>query len=272
MSNRRDFLRKALVGAAAIGLPGALSNKALATDFVLSPSSRRFFLSIRTYLFAILFFANVSMSFAQRNDWGLWTNIGVEKELSKSWDLSVGIEHRGKVNLSATEQIRGSVSISRNLGKYFKLGTGYGLIANKKARNIFEYRNRIHLQATGSYKYARLTTSWRSRVQLTIMETDDGEPRGNIFEDDRYKWIWRNRFGLKYDIKGLPLKPYINIELFNQLFSDLGSAGYYQNRFNVGFEYILGNHHTFDVGYFLQNEIDSSKKDNFIRLGYTFSF
>ena len=34
MSNRRDFLRKTLAGAAAISLPGALSNKALATDFV----------------------------------------------------------------------------------------------------------------------------------------------------------------------------------------------------------------------------------------------
>ena len=241
------------------------------TVCALSTSSRPFLLSIRTFLFIIILLANVSQLFAQRNDWDLRANIDVEKKLSKNWGLSVGTEYRGKVNLSATEQLRGTVSISRNLGKYVKLGTGYGLIANKKAeRDNFEYRNRFYLQATGSYKYARFTTSWRSRVQLTIMGTD--EPRGNIFEDDSYKWVWRNRFGLKYDIKGLPLKPYINIELYNQLFSDLGSGGYYQNRFDVGFEYILANNHTIDAAYLLQNEIDNSKKDNIIRLGYTFSF
>jgi hypothetical protein len=105
------------------------------------------------------------------------------------------------------------------MNKYLKLGAGYVLIADKKVkRDIFEYRNRFFLQATGSYKYARFTGSWRTRMQLTLMETD--EPRGDIFEDDSYRWVWRNRFQLKYDIKGLPLTPYMNVELFHHLFND----------------------------------------------------
>ena len=73
-----------------------------------------------------------------------------------------------------------------------------------------------------SDEYARLTASWRTRMQLILRETD--KPRGNLFDDDSYKWVWRNRFGLKYNIKGVPLKPYANIEQFYQLFSDLETA------------------------------------------------
>ena len=230
-------------------------------------------LYIRKFLFVMMLLANVLPVLAQNSNWGLWTSIDAEKKLLENWELGIGTEYRWKNNISVTDQIRGSLDISRKMGNYVKLGAGYVLIADKKLkRDIFEYRNRFFLQATGSYEYARFTASWRTRMQLTLMETD--EPRGDLFDDDSYRWVWRNRFGLKYNIKGLPLKPYANIELFHNLFSGSETGGYYQNRFSLGIEYKLAKQHTLEAGYKLNSEIDGSKKYklNIVKLGYIFSF
>ena len=229
-------------------------------------------LSVRKYFIAVILLVNTTFLFAQNSDWGLWTSIEAEKRLWKKWDLGVEAQYRLKDNISVTDQIRLGADISRKLGDYVKLGAGYELIAKHKIKqDDYVYRNRFRMQAIGSFKYERFTVSWRTRMQLTIMETD--APRGDIFEDDSYKWVWRNRFGLKYNIKKSPLTPYMNVELFHHLFSG-SNPGYYQNRFSIGAEYKLNKHHNFEVGYKLNTEIDAKKKfkSNVIKLGYVFSF
>ena len=216
----------------------------------------------------MLLMANGLLAFAQNSDWGLWTSIDAEKKLSKKWELGISGQYRLKESMSVTDQIRGGADITRKVGPYVKLGAGYELIAkNKVKQDIFVYRNRFRVQATGSYKYARFTASWRARMQLTLLEKNDTP------DIDNQKWVLRNRFGLKYDIKKTPLKPYINIELFHQLFSDLENS-YYQNRFSVGIEYSLNKRHTLEAGYKLENAVNSSQKNklNVVKLGYVFAF
>ena len=225
-------------------------------------------LSIRKYFFAMILLANVSFVFAQSSDLGLWTSIDAEKKLTKNWELDVAAQYRMKDNISLTDQIRGSVDIAFKTGKYLKLGAGYELIAkNKVKQETYVYRNRFRVQATGSYKYARFTAGWRTRMQLTLLENS------NKPDVDNQKWVWRNRFGLKYDIRKTPLKPYINFELFHQLFSDL-EYSYYQNRFSAGIEYSLNKRNTIEAGYKLETEVSGANKNklNVIKLGYVFAF
>ena len=229
------------------------------------------FFAKRCFLTMILLSSGI-LSFAQNSDWSLWTSMEAEKKLSKKWDLGVEAQYRLKDNMSVTDQIRIGADISRKLGDYVKLGAGYELIAKHKIKqDNYVYRNRFRVQATGSYKYARFTASWRTRMQLTLMETE--APRGDIFEDDSYKWVWRNRFGLKYDIKKTPLKPYANVELFQHLFSG-SEPGYYKNRFSIGTEYKLNKRHSLEAGYILETEVDTKKKysNNVFKVGYVFSF
>ena len=230
------------------------------------------FLMMKKYFFTAIMFVNCLSLSAQNSDWGLWTSLDAEKKLSKNWELGVTGQYRWKDNISVTDQIRGAVDISRKMGKYVKLSAGYELIAKYKTKkDIFVYRNRFRLNATGAYKYARFTASWRTRMQLTLLEKDDTQ--GAIFENDNYKWVWRNRFDLKYDIRKTPLKPYFNVELFHQLFGGSEPA-YISNRISAGIEYKLSKHHTLEVGYKLENEIDARKKyrTNVVKLGYIFSF
>ena len=227
-------------------------------------------LAVRKYIFAIILPACVPLLFAQNSDWGVWTTVDAEKQLSKNWELGTGVEYRWQDNVS--NQIRGKLGASRKMGEYVKLGAGYALIADKKAgRDDFEYRNRFFLQASGSYRYARFTASLRTRMQLTLQETDG--PRGNLFkDDDSFNWVWRNRFELKYGIKGVPLEPYANIELFYHPFGDSETVRYYQNRLSVGLVYTFANRHTLETGYKLENEIGGSRKYHIIELGYAYSF
>ena len=234
---------------------------------------KRISLFIGKFLFVVILLANSSLLFAQNSDWGLWTSFDAEKKLNKKWDLDIGAQYRWKDNISVTDQIRGSADVSRKLGKYVQLGAGYELIAKKKVKqDIFVYRNRFRLQSKVSYKYARFTVDWRMRIQLTMMEKDDLSG-GVTFDGDYHKWVLRNRFGLKYDIKKTPLKPYINIELFHQPFSGL-EYSYYQNRFSVGTEYKINKRHTLEAGYKLETAVVGSNKNklNVVKVGYTFSF
>jgi len=233
---------------------------------------KRISLSIIKYFFAIILLTNGSLLFAQNNDWGLWTSIDMEKKLQKKWELGISGQYRWKDNISVTDQIRGGVDISRKVGNYVKLGAGYEMIAkNKVNKDIFVYRNRFRAQATTSYKYARFTAGWRVRTQLTTLEKKD---TGNdLLDSDNKEWVLRNRFELKYDIKKSPLRPYINIETFHQLFSDLDYS-YYKNRFSVGTDYKINKYHSLELGYKLETEVDGTNKNklNVVKIGYSFSF
>jgi hypothetical protein len=226
----------------------------------------------KKYIIVLIMITNASFLFAQNSDWGLWTSIDAEKNFLKKWDFSIDAQYRWKDNMSVTDQIRAGADISRKLGDYVKLGAGYELIAKHKVKNDeFVYRNRFRMQATGSYKYARFTASWRTRMQLTLLETD--EARGDFFQGENNKWVWRNRFALKYNIRKTPFKPYINFELFHNLFDGM-EYSYYQNRFGIGMEYSLNKRHTLEAGYKRETEIDAKRKYNLnvIKLGYVYSF
>ena len=135
-------------------------------------------LSLKKYFFSIILLTHVPLLFAQNSDWGLWTSIDAEKKLSKKWELGFSGQYRWKDNINVTDQIRGGVDITRKVGSYVKLGAGYELIVkNKVKQDAFVYRNRFRVQATGSYKYAGFTASWRTRMQLTLLENSNNPGR-----------------------------------------------------------------------------------------------
>lgn len=216
----------------------------------------------------ILSFSGITS--AQETDWGLWTTIGAEIKLSKKWQLEAGGEYRWKEEISTTDQIRGSFDVKYKVWKYVRLGAGYELIADKKKKkDIYVYRHRFKLDALANYKVQRFTLSWRPRLQTTLYDDQDLDKD----DTDSYKWVFRNRFGVNYNIPKIPLKPYVQYELFHHIFSDL-EPSYYKNRFTVGLEYTIAKKHEINLAYLYDNEILDSKKYyfNVISAGYKFSF
>ena len=201
----------------------------------------------------------------------MWTTVDIEKKLNKRWNAAAGLEYRSQNGLSLTDQIRGSLGAEYNPKKIpFKFGVNYTLIANKKQKkDIFVIRHRFTCSATGSYKFDRFTASWRPRLQATFYDEKDKKP--DVMDD--YRWVVRNRFGLKYNVRKLPLKPYVQFEIFNRIFSDI-TPSYYKNRLSAGIEIGIGKRHTLDFGYKRDSELDNGKKYLFyaVTVGYTFAF
>jgi len=227
-------------------------------------------LSIGKCLFAMILLANGALLYAQDSDWGLWTSFELEKALSEKWDLGVDLETRLRNKLSATDQIRGGVSVTRSLGDHFNLGVGYLLIARYR-REAYNYRHRYYLQTRGQYRFARFTADWRMRMQLTLLGNSDENI--NTFDNENTNWVLRNRFRLRYNIKGSSFRPYAHYEMFHQLFSDL-EYSHYQNRFSIGTVYRMSGSHSIDVGYKFETEVDGSEKNkrNIIQVGFSYSF
>ena len=152
--------------------------------------------------------------------------------------------------------------------KFLKIGAGYELIADKKKKkDIFIYRHRFKIDATGIHKFRRFTASWRPRLQITAYDEDEVDED----EPDNYRWVLRNRLGLNYNIPKTPLKPYIQIEIYNRVFSN---PDYYKNRFSTGLEYTITKNHEIDLGYKRDSEITNGKKSYFdvLAVKYKFSF
>lgn len=216
----------------------------------------------RYYIFLMLTISALSLS-AQNTDSGLWTEAGIEKGISKKWDLNVTAEYRSREKITTVDQIRGAAMISYRINKYVKLGAGYMLIADKKQKkDIFEYRSRFITQATGSYKFGRFTASLRPRLQVTFLE-------GNGQKDS---WVLRNRLGLKYNIPKIPLNPYTNFEMYHELSGNSDISG--KTRFGIGVEFKPAKAHCIDFGFKFNRKTVKSKrqKANIVCIGYTYSF
>ena len=230
-------------------------------------------LSFRVYVLAAILSANATLLFAQGGEWFLWTGLDAEKGLSEKWKITLGAQYRRKDNMTETDQFRGSVDFSRTLGQYVQLGAGYELIAKHRTRqDVYVYRNRFRVQSRVQYKYDRFTADWRFRTQLTMMEKDDLSG-GFTFDDEYHRWVFRNRFRLRYNIRKSPFRPYVSFELFHQPFSDLENS-YFRNRLTIGTVYRINRSHNIEADYKLETNRNNSNssKDHIIKIGYSYSF
>ena len=148
-------------------------------------------MKLRHYILALLFFFTFSpfhLLKAQENDEvGIWSELGIEKAITKKWDVGLGLEYRAQ-NKS---RFSAGLSTSYKLNKYLKLGIGYNFLYSYRSdkykdksegevgsdewtigyNHTPEYwfpRHRFSAEATGSIKlWNWLKISLRERYQLT---------------------------------------------------------------------------------------------------------
>ena len=137
----------------------------------------------------VLLFAPCSMLHVAAQDGndevGMWTELGIEKSITKSWDVGLDMEYR------AQNKARFSVGLgtSYKVNKYLKFGLSYSFLYSEKNKyknkdegevgsddwtrgyNLVDEwypRHRFSAEATGSVKlWSWLKLSLRERYQLT---------------------------------------------------------------------------------------------------------
>jgi len=140
------------------------------------------------YLFLTLMLVPTLASAGDDDEFGVWTEIGIEKSLTTNWDAGLDVEFRAQND----PRWSAGISTSYKLGKHFKLGAFYSYINSQKPEKTkdksetdsnnpdyytkgYNYtdkywtnRHRLGLELTGDVRLWKwLRISLRERYQFT---------------------------------------------------------------------------------------------------------
>lgn len=160
--------------------------------------------------------------FAQQDEMGVWTELELEKKLSKRFELSGGLDFRFNDNVGETSRWRVTLGGTYKLNDWLKTGVTYQCISDlsrgetkedfKKSSGAFNGYNvdeafrrdkhRFTFDLTGKWKVGRFSIGLRERYQFThSVATDVDRVRyrdevpagysGDSYEFGGYQWITR---------------------------------------------------------------------------------
>lgn len=278
---------------------------------------------------AALALCSATSAIAQ-SDFGVWTEIGVEKSFNKKFSLEASVENRMANNATQPQRWNAAIGGSYKPLKWLKLGAGYVFIYNrnfqeaeekykendegeivlgKNGKPIIEGynvdhgywrpRHRAYFDIQGKVDVGRFSISLRERylynyyVETEALRDKYRNPSqpgytGNLYpfngmefmkyeqemdtKKAKSKHSLRTRLQVEYDIKGVPLTPFVSCELTNELSN---AMQYDKVRAQAGVEWKINKKHILSGAYLYQNEnqeIGPNESLHAIKLCYKFKF
>jgi long-subunit fatty acid transport protein len=206
-------------------------------------------------LYVLLILSSLTLT-AQETDFGLWYEVNAEYDIVKGLRFDFEANVRTDQNASKIEKFYFEPGLRYKFNDYFAAGIYYRFMEQRetidKSEGIYEFhpRHRWYLQLKGSLPVNRFTLSARYRFQEQF-KTYIEDP-----EDEIPVWAHRVRLELNYDIKGLPLEPYANVEMASELFTS-NDIMIEKWRYIVGADYTVNKKHTFGLEYIYNVSKDS---------------
>ena len=200
----------------------------------------------------------------QDTDYGIWYEASASKDIWKDLRFDFEASIRTNENARNIDKFYFEPGLRYKFNDYFNAGVYYRFIDQKEKDGNYHPRHRWFLQMKGTApSVARFTFSVRYRIQQQF-KTYIEDP-----EDEEPQWYQRIRFELAYDVKGVPLKPYINAEMHTELFSPNEFVAD-KWRSMVGIEYTIHKKHTVGLEY-IYNDSRVTKPPYENLLGITYS-
>lgn len=201
---------------------------------------------------------------AQDRDFGIWYEVSAETKIYKSLRFDLETSIRTNENASNAETFYAEPGLRYKFNDFFSAGLYYRFIEQREKDDKFYARHRWFFQLKGSLPVKRFTLSARYRMQEQF-KTFIEDP-----EDEFPQWYQRLRLELDYDIRGIPLQPYVNAEMQSLLFArnDIFIEKW---RYMAGMEYTVNKRHTFGLEYIF-NMSKVSKPPYMNIIGITYSF
>jgi len=226
-------------------------------NFFSSPEKQIYFKSCLLLLF-IFCVANVS---AQESAFGNWTSIAVEKDISDHWNIELETGNRLKDNLNQRDKTYVDAGLNWSLS-FFKAGASYQL-ANEQKETKISYSHRISALTQLKKTVNRFDMSYRAKLQFDYKDVQSS-PTGHIPST-----YLRNRFKTAYDVKGIPLDPFMSYEFFwrQNSYTDTQIE---KERFTMGVDYRFNKHHSVELSYILnqQKNVSNPQKAYVVSINY----
>lgn len=181
----------------------------------------------------------------EKSDFQARTGFSIDKKAVAGLHITWCEELRLKDALGKIDRIYSVLAVSYEFCPWFKAGADYNFIAVKRDEG-WEFRNRSNIDLTASYKPApRWRLSLRERFRITSTNK-----RSDPALEANPAWIMRSRLMAEYDVRPLPIRPYVYLELSNTLNAPNITGNYIDKiRTSLGVKYALSPRSEFDFFY-----------------------
>lgn len=203
---------------------------------------------------------------AQNNDMQLWTNLSIEKKLTKTFSLNFSEEVRFYDNISEVGQFFSDVGGTYKISKSWRLSVNYRFTNKRQLNDSYSKRHRYYIDLSCRKKMEKIVVLFRTRFQSQYTDVFCSLT-GKIPE-----YYSRNKLTLKFDLDK-KYTPYLSAELFYQLNNPEGND-IDNMRYSVGLEYQFNKRTGLDFFYMIQQEynVNNPKRDFVAGIGYQYSF
>ena len=217
-------------------------------------------------LSASLFSACIPLAVsAQWSDAGLWTNVTLEKKITKDLDILVTEEFRFNEDMTHLGAFFTDAGAEYTVVKGFKTGLFYRFTNRSRDDGSWSQGHRIYADFSYRQKISRFTAGYRVRFQVQYKDINRSET-GRI-----PTWYFRQKLHLAYNTKSR-FDPYLDGEVWYQLNPEY--FGFVNLRMSAGVVIRIIKSHSVDLGYIYQRELNTAdpETDHILFIGYKFSF
>ena len=223
--------------------------------------NRNLFIFILPFILTIVTF---QQTHGQQNDFQFWPSVQLNLEVIKDLKLHVEEELRLHENISQFSRQISDIGMSYRLNKHVKAAVFYRIEADWKNADEYAWRNGIYGDVTFKYEPKRFSLGYRLRIQSSKVEMNEKQ----VYMLNGFRH--RHKISAEYNIKGIPLSPFIEGELLIGNSSGKGSEilGY---RSRIGVNYSLGKAHNIYIKYGIDQELNTPDplRAYIIALGYS---
>ncbi len=224
-----------------------------------------------------------------QSDFGVWTDVGVEKKIGKHWTLEGELGARTRNDSKEMDRYSLGLGADYRLNKYLKFSVAYSLLydhrggtqtyhkdgsVNKITPAYWWPRHRFVVGATGSYRLGNLGLSLREMYQYTYRP----KAAAKKYDTDTEEWedvksksqsLLRSRFQLTYRLRRTPFTPFGSVELYH------GDGGLQKTRYTIGSNIQIAKRHNLKL-YYRYQDLRSNDDDDLgthvLGIGYTYAF
>src|SRR5512133_1518455 len=191
-------------------------------------------------IYQIIAFAGLIILFlvypvkAQQKDFQVWPSLKINAEIYKNFKLHIEEEFRFRENSTLFSRQINDFGASYRFSKFIRAGVFYRLEADWKNADDYSWRKGLYTDVAVRYDVSRFTLGYRLRVQSAKVESNQEESMFNGFRH-------RHKVSVSYDVKGIPMTPFFESELFVDSGTRSSLSGM---RTWIGADYTLKKSHT----------------------------
>jgi hypothetical protein len=201
---------------------------------------------------------------AQQSDFQFWPQVQIGYNLSGRFKLSLTEEVRFRENVSQVKKELTDVGITFKINKALRLGISYRLELDFKNPDESAWRNGLYGDIMFRQKIQRFQFDYRLRFQSARIESISEVSSLNQWMTNRHK------ASLQYNIRGIPLTPVIEAEIFIPIRKQdpLMIDGY---RLWAGLAYALNKRNEISLRFGIQQEVNVADpwREYILGVGYS---